>query len=112
MSEGCTGQVGHKEQDGKHNAMGMKIIDTIKTFFKGREADPTARAALSASTAADNAFSDALDAILRSEYKHVKGDGIGYIKGQRYVLLSRRENFSEDGRKTRSGCWNQIRAWI
>lgn len=55
-------------------------------------------------------LSDALDAILRSEYKHVKGDGIGYIKGQRYVLLSRRENFSEDGRKTRSGCWNQIRA--
>ena len=44
-------------------------------------------------------LSDALDEIRRSEYKRVTGDERGYIKGQRYVLLSRRENLSEDGRK-------------
>ena len=44
-------------------------------------------------------LSDALDEIRRSEYKRVTGDDKGYIKGQRYFLLSRRKNLSEDGRK-------------
>ena len=44
-------------------------------------------------------LADALDDSRRSEYKRVTGDERGYIKGQRYVLLSRRENLSEDGRK-------------
>jgi len=44
-------------------------------------------------------LSDALDAVRRSEYKRVVGDDRSFIKGQRYVLLSRRENLSDDGRK-------------
>ncbi len=44
-------------------------------------------------------LSDALDAVRRSEYKRVTGDDRSFIKGQRYVLLSRRENLSEDGCK-------------
>ena len=42
---------------------------------------------------------DALDVIRRSEYKRVTGEQRGFIKSQRYVLLSRRENLSDDGRK-------------
>jgi len=42
---------------------------------------------------------DALDVIRRSEYKRVTGEDRGFIKGQRYVLLSRRENLSDDARK-------------
>jgi transposase len=37
---------------------------------------------------------DALDAIRRSEYKRVTGEDRSFIKGQRYVLLSRRENLT------------------
>ncbi len=42
---------------------------------------------------------DALDAIRRSEYKRVTGEDRSFIKGQRYVLLSRRENLTDDARK-------------
>jgi transposase len=41
-------------------------------------------------------LSDALDDIRRSEYKRVTGDDRSFIKGQRYVLLSRRENLTGD----------------
>lgn len=44
-------------------------------------------------------LSDALDVVRRSEYKRVAGDERQFIKGQRYVLLSKRENLSADGRK-------------
>jgi transposase len=44
-------------------------------------------------------LSDALDVVRRSEYKRVAGDERRFIKGQRYVLLSKRENLSADGRK-------------
>jgi transposase len=42
---------------------------------------------------------DALDAIRRSEYKRVTGEDRSFIKGQRYVLLSRRENLTDDRHK-------------
>lgn len=43
-------------------------------------------------------LSDALDEVRRSEYKRVTGDERTYIKGQRYVLLSKRENLTDDAR--------------
>ena len=42
---------------------------------------------------------DALDDIRRLEYKRVTGEDRSFIKGQRYVLLSRRENLTDDRRK-------------
>ena len=42
---------------------------------------------------------DALDVIRRSEYKRVTGEDRSFIKGQRYVLLSPRENLTDDARK-------------
>jgi transposase len=42
---------------------------------------------------------EALDDIRRAEYKRVVGDQRKFIKGQRYVLLSRRENLTDDGKK-------------
>lgn len=44
-------------------------------------------------------LSDALDEVRRSEYKRVTGEDRSFIKGQRYVLLSRRENLTDDRRK-------------
>ncbi len=44
-------------------------------------------------------LSDALDQVRRDEYKRLQGTDRSYIKGQRYTLLSSRENLSLDGRK-------------
>ena len=41
---------------------------------------------------------DALDEVRRSEYRRLAGKDRTFIKGQRYTLLSRRENLSHDGR--------------
>lgn len=44
-------------------------------------------------------LSNALDQVRRDEYKRLQGKDRSYIKGQRYTLLSNRENLSLDGRK-------------
>lgn len=44
-------------------------------------------------------LSKAMDEARRREYKRVSGQAREYIKGQRYVLLSHRENLSLEGRK-------------
>ena len=42
---------------------------------------------------------EALDAVSKSEYARVQGRQRRYIKGQKYTLLSRRENLTLDGKK-------------
>ena len=44
-------------------------------------------------------LNDALDEVRRREYRRLQGKDRAYIKGQRYTLLSSRENLSLDGRK-------------
>ena len=41
----------------------------------------------------------ALDKVRKQEYARVTGNKRKFIKGQKYVLLSNRENLSSDGRK-------------
>lgn len=43
---------------------------------------------------------DALDEVRRSEYRRLSGSDRSYIKGQRYILLSNRENLTQEGRDT------------
>lgn len=43
-------------------------------------------------------LSDALDEVRRSEYRRLAGKDRSYIKGQRYTLLSHRENLTLEGR--------------
>jgi transposase len=40
-----------------------------------------------------------MDKVRRSEYARLKGEDRKFIKGQRYTLLSHRENLSMDGKK-------------
>ena len=42
---------------------------------------------------------EALDAVRKSEYGRPAGRDRRYIKGQKYTLLSRKENLTRDGRK-------------
>src|SRR3546814_20171972 len=44
-------------------------------------------------------LSDALDHVRRDEYKRLQCKDRSYIKGQRYTLLSHRENLTLDGRQ-------------
>ncbi len=44
-------------------------------------------------------LSDALDEVRRSEYRRLVGKDRSYIKGNRYVLLSNRENLTLNGRR-------------
>jgi transposase len=44
-------------------------------------------------------LSRALDEVRRHEYKRLSGKDRSFIKGQRYTLLTRRENLSLDGRR-------------
>ena len=41
----------------------------------------------------------AMDAVRKAEYARVSGEDRRYIKGQKYTLLSHRENLSLEGRK-------------
>jgi len=43
---------------------------------------------------------DALDQVRKSEYKRLTGTGRRFIKGQKYTLLSRRENLTHQGRQS------------
>jgi len=43
---------------------------------------------------------DALDQVRKSEYKRLTGKGRRFIKGQKYTLLSRRENLTQQGRQS------------
>ena len=43
---------------------------------------------------------DALDQVRRSEYARLQGNDRRFIKGQKYTLLSRKENLSSDGRQS------------
>jgi transposase len=45
-------------------------------------------------------LNEALDKIRKSEYARLSGADRCYIKGQKYVLLSRHENLTADGRKS------------
>ena len=45
-------------------------------------------------------LSNALDDVRRSEYHRVSGKERNFIKGQRYTLLSHRENLDRDGKQT------------
>ena len=42
---------------------------------------------------------EALDAVRKSEYARIEGRQRRYIKGQKYTLLSRRENLSLSGKQ-------------
>lgn len=43
---------------------------------------------------------DAMDQVRKSEYRRLSGKAQSYIKGQKYTLLSNRENLSLDGKRS------------
>ena len=86
---------------GKENAekIRLAVMDMWKAFRNSTKKNAPQAAILFDKFHVVKHLSDALDDIRRSEYKRVTGDDRSFIKGQRYVLLSRRENLTGDKRK-------------
>lgn len=77
----------------------LAVMDMWKAFRNSTQRNAPQAAVLFDKFHILRHLSDALDEVRRSEYKRLTGDDRAYIKGQRYVLLSKRENLSDDGRK-------------
>jgi len=86
---------------GKENAgkIRLAVMDMWKAFRNSTRRNAPQAAVLFDKFHILRHLSDALDEVRRSEYKRLTGDDRAYIKGQRYVLLSRRENLSDNRRK-------------
>jgi transposase len=85
---------------GKKNAKKIRlaVMDMWKAFRNSTRRHAPQAAILFDKFHIVKHLSDALDVARRSEYKRVTGEDRSFIKGQRYVLLSRRENLTDDGR--------------
>jgi len=86
---------------GKQNSRKIRlaVMDMWKPFGKSTQHHAPQASILFDKFHIIKHLGDALDAVRRLEYKRVTGDDRSFIKGQRYVLLSRRENLSDDRRK-------------
>jgi transposase len=85
--------------EGKARGIRLAVMDMWKPFRK-----VTQRAAPQAAILFDKFhvmrhLNAALDKVRKSEYARLQGQERRYIKGQKYVLLSRRENLTLDGKK-------------
>jgi transposase len=78
--------------------IGFAVMDMWKAFRTATRRQAPQAAILFDKFHIVRHLSDALDKVRRSEYKRVAADDRRFIKGQRYVLLSRRENLTDDGR--------------
>jgi transposase len=103
------GQEGRKEEDfrpffeeaGKARCRSIEVavMDMWKPFRNAtQEFAPQARIVFDKFHILKH-LSFALDLVRREEYKRVAGEDKKYIKGQRYTLLSHKENLDMDGRK-------------
>jgi len=79
--------------------IGLAVMDMWKPFEKAtRERAPQA-AILYDKFHVLRHLNEAMDKIRKSEYYRLRGEDRKFIKGQKYTLLSHRENLSTDGRK-------------
>jgi transposase len=74
-------------------------MDMWKAFEKATRAKAPQAAILYDKFHVMRHLSNALDAVRKSEYARLRGKDRRYIKGQKYTLLSRRENLTLDGRR-------------
>ena len=85
---------------GKKNAKKIRlaVMDMWKPFRHSTQAHAPNAAILFDKFHILNHLGDALDKIRKTEYARLTGDKRKFIKGQKYVLLSNRENLTSDGR--------------
>jgi transposase len=104
------GGEGRKEEDFDHffaewekfrtSRIKLVVMDMWKPFFKSVTKNiPKARIIYDKFHIIRH-LNDALDKVRKSEYHRLAGEDRTFIKGQRYTLLSRRENLTLEGRRS------------
>ena len=86
----------------KSRGIRLAVMDMWKPFRKVTAARAPKAAVLFDKFHVMRHLGEALDAVRKSEYARLEGRQRRYIKGQKYTLLSRRENLSLDGRQALS----------
>jgi transposase len=77
----------------------LAVMDMWKAFRLATQAHAPQTAILFDKFHVMRHLGEALDAVRKSEYGRLAGRDRRYIKGQKYTLLSRKENLTLDGRK-------------
>ena len=87
---------------GEKKAKGLRlaVMDMWRAFYNVTTARAPQAAILYDKFHIMSHLSDALDDVRKSEYSRLSGKARSYIKGQKYVLLSNRENLSLKGRQS------------
>ncbi len=86
---------------GVKKAAGIKlaVMDMWRAFEKSTMKNAPKAAILYDKFHVMRHLGKALDTVRKHEYKRLSGKDRSYIKGQKYTLLSRKENLSLDGRR-------------
>jgi transposase len=77
----------------------MAVMDMWKAFTKSTRTKAPGAAIVYDKFHVMRHLGDALDTVRKTEYSRLSGQDRSYIKGQKYTLLSNRENLTLDGRK-------------
>lgn len=77
----------------------LAVMDMWKAFKKSTKKNATHAAILYDKFHVMRHLGEALDTMRKMEYARFSGKDCSYIKGQKYTLLSNRENLTIDGRK-------------
>jgi transposase len=83
----------------KSSRIRLAVMDMWKPFRLATNAQAPQAAILFDKFHVIRHLGEALDAVRKSEYARLQGCQRRYIKGQKYTLLSRRENLTLDGKK-------------
>ena len=85
--------------DKKSRGVRLAVMDMWKPFRNATSAHAPQAAILFDKFHILRHLGDALDQVRKSEYGRLSGKGRSYIKGQKYTLLSHRENLTMQGRR-------------
>lgn len=77
----------------------LAVMDMWKAFEKSAKKNAAGTAILYDKFHVIRHLGDALDKVRKTEYARLSGNDRSYIKGQKYTLLSNRENLTLDGKK-------------
>ena len=84
----------------KAHGIRLAVMDMWKPFRKATQDRAPQAAILFDKFHVMRHLNDALDKIRKAEYSRLQGKERRYIKGQKYVLLTSRENLTLDGKKS------------
>ncbi len=84
----------------KSRQIRLAVMDMWKPFRKVTQAQAPRAAILFDKFHIMRHLGEALDTVRKAEYARLTGKGRRFIKGQKYTLLSRRENLTLEGRRS------------